>query len=149
MPDLKLPNLNNVIIAGRLTRDPEPREIVSGGLRHNTCTFGLAAGKKYKTKSGEDREDRLFLDVQAWGKTAEYLTANVHKGRPALVEGALRMDEWEDKATGQKRSKIYVVADNVQTLDWPADGAQRPAQQAPRGAEPPADYPGGQDDIQF
>ena len=150
MPDLRIPNLNTIFIAGRLTRDPESKQAAG----YTIATFGLAVSRKYRTKAGEDKEERLFIDVQAWGKTAEYLLDKVSKGRPVLVEGGLRMDEWEDKNTGQKRNKIYLVADNVQLLDWPADGQQRAtptqAPAPPRDAHDlPPDYSSGQDDIPF
>ena len=115
MSDLRMPDLNKVYLAGRLTRDPELRYTPSGLA---LCTMGLAVSRRYKTKDGEQREDTLYINLTVWDKFAEYCGANYKKGRPILVEGQLRMDSWEDKQTGQKRTSIEVQADRIQALDW-------------------------------
>jgi len=141
MADLRMPDLNKVYLAGRLTRDPELRYISSGTA---LCKIGLAVSRKYRSKDGESREETLFIDVTCWDKTAEFIGEKVKKGRPILVEGRLKTDSWEDKTTGQKRSKIEVTAERIQTLEWEdRDGA--PSRPAPR----PIEEPVPEDDIPF
>ncbi len=142
MSDLRMPDLNKVSLAGRLTRDPELRYIPSGTA---VCELGLAVSRKYRTKEGEQREETLFINVTCWGKTAEYVGENYRKGRPLLIEGKLKSDEWEDKNTGQKRTKILVTADRVQALDWEDRGDSRPSKPEPRAIEEPVP----EDDIPF
>lgn len=115
MADLRLPDLNKVIVAGRLTRDPDLKYISSGKA---VCRMGLAISRQFKTRDGERREDTTFVDVTVWDRQAEFCGENLKKGRPILVEGSLKSDSWEDKQTGQKRSKIEINAQRVQTLDW-------------------------------
>lgn len=116
MSDLRMPDINKLMIAGRLTRNPELRYIPSGTA---LCKLSVAHSKKFKTKSGEEREDKVFLNVTVWGKTAEWVADKLRKGDPVLVEGRLTMNEWEDKNTGQKRSSIEVNAERVQQMAWP------------------------------
>lgn len=139
MPDLRMPELNKVIIAGNLTRDPELQYLQSGtGL----YKFGIAVNRRYKTKEGEQREDTFFINVTVWGKSAEYCGENLKKGKPVLIEGRLQGNEWEDKTTGQKRSAIEIVADRVSQLSWD-DAPSRP-----RNARP-VEEPAGEDGIPF
>ena len=142
MADLKMPDLNKVFLAGRLTRDPELRYIPSGTA---VCELGLAVSRKYRTKDGEQREETLFINVTCWDKTAEFVGENFHKGRPIIVEGRLKSDEWEDKNTGQKRTKIEITADRVQSLDWEDRGTAQASKPAPRAIEEPVP----EDDIPF
>ena len=121
MADLRMPDINRVTIAGRLTRDPELRYIPSGMA---VCKLGLASSRKYKTKAGEQREDTVFINVTVWGQSAEYSGEHLKKGAPVMVEGSLRMNEWEDKTTGQKRSAIDINADRVHHLAWEDRGGQ-------------------------
>lgn len=120
MSDLRLPDLNKVIIAGRLTRDPELRYTANNQA---ICRFGLANSRYFKKKDGSRGEDTVFVDVSVWDKQAEYVGERLKKGRPVLVEGRLRSDQWDDKSTGQKRTKIEVVAIRVVPLDWEDGGA--------------------------
>lgn len=115
MSDLRMPDFNKVTLAGRLTRDPELRYIPSGTA---LCKLGLAVSRKFKTKTGETKEDTVFINITAWGATAEFCNEYMKKGAPILVEGRLTMNEWEDKNTGQKRSTIEVSADRVQNMAW-------------------------------
>jgi single-strand DNA-binding protein len=115
MSDLRMPELNKVILAGRLTRDPEMRHLPSGTA---VCKLGLAASRRFRTRDGENREETLFVNVNCWAKTAELVNDNLQKGRPVIVEGRLDMNEWEDKQSGQKRSTIEITADRVIFLDW-------------------------------
>lgn len=107
-------NLNKVMVAGNLTRDPEIRFLDSGPKKIAVCNFGIAINRKYK-KDDKLCEEVTFLDCEAWGRTAELIGQYCTKGKPVFVEGRLKLDTWEDK-DGAKRSKIKVVADNVQFL---------------------------------
>ena len=97
MSDLRMPDLNKVLLAGRLTRDPELRYT---GANVPFCKMGLAVSRIYRTKDGERREETVFVDVTAWRGTAEYCGERLRKGNPVLVEGRLRSSEWEDKENG-------------------------------------------------
>ncbi|MDZ4859880.1 MAG: single-stranded DNA-binding protein [Candidatus Hydrogenedentes bacterium] len=114
MSDFRMPDVNKVFLAGRLTRDPELRYIPSGMA---VCKLGLAVSRFYKSKDGEKREETMFINVTTWGKTAEFVNEYLRKGRPVMVEGNLRSNDFEDK-TGQKRTVIEVTAERVQQLDW-------------------------------
>lgn len=143
MSDLRMPDLNKVILAGRLTRDPELRYLPSGTAM---CKMGIACTRTYKAQDGERREETLFMDVTAWKGTAEFCGENLRKGRPILVEGRLKMDSWEDKASGQKRSKIDIQAERVHFLDWEdRNGQSRPPSPSPR----PIEEPIPEDDVPF
>lgn len=119
MADLRVPEINNVQLAGRLTRDPDLKHTPSGLA---ICEIGLAVTRFYKSKDGERKEDTLFINITAFDKQAEFLGDKLRKGRPIYVEGRLVFDQWEDKSTGQKRSKIEVRANRVQILDWDDQG---------------------------
>lgn len=115
MSDLRVPDLNNVVIAGRLTRDPELKYISSGRA---VCKVTIANSRFYKDKNGERKEDTSFVDATVWDKMAEFVGERLKKGRPVIVEGRLKSDSWEDKATGQKRSKLEISAMRITPLDW-------------------------------
>lgn len=106
-------NLNKVFLIGNLTRDPELRVTPRGTP---ICQFGLAISRQFKDESGQTREEATFVDVEAWGKQGETISKYVTKGRPLFVEGRLRFDQWEDKTSGQKRSRLKVVLENFQFL---------------------------------
>ena len=145
MSDLRLPDLNKVFLVGRLTRDPELKYLTSGTA---LCKMGLAVSRNYKSKDGERREDTVFVDVTVWERTAEFCGENLKKGRPILVEGRLKSDQWEDKQTGQKRTKIEVHGERIQTLDWEDRGGGP----APRRESAPSareEEPVAEDDIPF
>ena len=112
-------DVNRVILAGRLTRDPE--------LRHtpnNTpvCDMGLAITERFKAADGEWQERPVFVDITVWGRSAENCDKYLNKGRSVLVEGRLRYDSWEKE--GQKRSRLSVTADRVHFLDWGDKGSE-------------------------
>ena len=107
-------SVNKVFLIGNLTRDPELRYTPSGAP---VVDLGLAVNRVYNTKDGERREETLFVDVTVWNRQAENCCQYLKKGRPVHVEGFLKMDSWDDKTTGEKRSKIKVEADRVQFLD--------------------------------
>ncbi len=115
-----MPNLNKVMLMGNLTRDPEIKYTPKGTA---IAEFGLAVNRNYTTESGEKREEVTFLDIEAFGRVAEIIGEYCKKGRPLFVEGRLKLDQWDDKQTGQKRSKIRIVADNIQLLGSREGGA--------------------------
>ncbi|MFA4944233.1 MAG: single-stranded DNA-binding protein [Lentisphaeria bacterium] len=134
-------SFNKVILMGNLTRDPDVRS-TPGGM--TVCTLGLAINRRYTTASGQDREEVCFVDIDVFGKQAESCRNYLRKGAPALVEGSLHMDQWEDKATGKKRSRLLVRADRVQFLSSPGRDTRSysdeevPAEPTPRNPAPPA-----------
>jgi single-strand DNA-binding protein len=108
-----MPNLNKVMLMGNLTRDIELRHTAS---QMAIAKFGLAINRKYKTASGEQKEEVTFVDCDAFGRTAEVMHQYLKKGRPVFVEGSLRLDQWEGK-DGSKQSKLKVVVDSFQFID--------------------------------
>ena len=112
--------LNKVFLIGNLTRDPELRVTPKGTA---ICQFGLAVNRQFKDESGQMRDETTFVDIEAWGKQGELVSKYLTKGSPAMVEGRLKLDQWEDKTSGQKRSKLKIVLDNVQFLGRPGGGA--------------------------
>ena len=112
-------NYNRVILLGNLTRDPQLRYLPS---QTPVVDFGIAVNERYKTSSGEQREEVMFIDCTAFGKPAEIINQYCQKGRPLLIEGRLKLDTWDDKQTGQKRSKHKVTIENFQLLGG-RDGA--------------------------
>ncbi len=106
-------NLNSVVLIGNLVRDPELRYTPSGSA---VSEFPIALNRRFKTKSGEKKEEVTFIDVVSWNRQAELCAQYLKKGRSVCVSGHLTQDRWEDKKTGQKRSTIYVTAENVQFL---------------------------------
>ncbi len=117
-------NFNKVILAGNLTRDPQLSYLPSGTP---VCEFGLAINRKWKGQDGQMKEEVCFVDCRCFARGAETINQYMTKGRPLLVEGHLRLDQWESKE-GQKRSKLYVVIDNFQFLGGPrGEGGEAPA----------------------
>lgn len=105
---------NRVVLAGNLTRDPELRYTPSGTA---ICKFGLAINRTWKDQSGEKKEECTFVDVDAFGKQADAIGQYLKKGRPILLEGRLKLDQWDDKQSGQKRSRLGVVLESFTFLD--------------------------------
>jgi single-strand DNA-binding protein len=153
-------DINMVVLVGRLTRDPEMR-YTSTGLA--LCRFSLAVNRK--KRSGDNWVDEVsFVDISIWGRQAEALNNYLNKGKQVAVQGELRQSRWEQD--GQKRSRIEVVANNVQLLGDPSSqsGGARPAQPSSKPAynrqpaansyaqKPQNDYAGPEgfdDDIPF
>jgi len=142
-------NLNKVMLIGRLTREPEVRMFSSGG---KVASFGFAVNNRKKNQqTGQWEDEPCFLDCEAFnrgetGKTADLIEQYLHKGHQAYIEGHLKLDQWNDKTTGDKRQKIKIVVDNVQFLEPRRDGQGGP--QAPRRQDGPApsnDYDPGPD----
>ncbi|MDR3633905.1 MAG: single-stranded DNA-binding protein [Isosphaeraceae bacterium] len=107
-------SLNRVFLIGNLTRDPELRYTPGGSA---VTDLPLAINRNFTTKDGERREEVTYIDVTVWERQAENCCQYLKKGRPVHVEGSLRMESWEDKTTGEKRSKLKVLAERVQFLD--------------------------------
>jgi len=108
-------HLNKVFLMGRLTRDPEVRYTPSGMA---IAKLGLAVNRTWRSQeSREKNEETTFIDVDAFGKQAETLGQYLKKGRPLYVEGRLKLDSWEDKQSGQKRSKLGVILESFQFID--------------------------------
>jgi single-strand DNA-binding protein len=104
-------NYNKVILLGNLTRDIEMRYTPSNLA---IAKMGLAVNRRFRTQDGENREETTFVDCEAFGRQAEVMNQYLSKGRPVLIEGRLRLDQWEDKQSGQNRSKLLVVVENFQ-----------------------------------
>lgn len=111
-------SFNKVILIGNLTRDPELRYTPKGTA---IARLGLAVNRSWRTETGEQREEVSFLDIDAFGKQAEIIGEYLRKGSPLMVEGRLKMDSWDDKTTGQKRSRLLVVLESFQFLDSKSD----------------------------
>ncbi len=111
-------SFNKVILMGNLTRDPEIR-VTSSGM--SIAKLGLAVNRRYSTKDGEQREEVTFVDIDAFGRQAEVLGKYAQKGRALLVEGRLKLDQWETQQ-GEKRSKLNVVLENFQFGDSRSGG---------------------------
>ena len=132
-------SFNKVILMGNLTRDPELRYTPKGTA---IAKFGLAVNRKWKSETGELKDEVTFVDIDAFSKTAELVGQYLRKGSAVLVEGRLRLDQWDDKTTGQKRSKLGVVAEDVRFVgggnreEGAGGGAPRPA--ASKASAPPA-----------
>lgn len=154
-------SLNKVFLIGNITRDPEIKYTPKGTA---IADVGLAVNRNYTTESGEKREEVTFIDVTLWGRAAEIVGEYCKKGNPLMVEGRLQLDQWDDKQTGQKRSKLKVVGDNIQLLggrpsgglaESPDDDAARRERQKssppPPVKKPPADpdLDAAEDDIPF
>lgn len=112
-------SFNKVMLIGNLTRDPEVRYTPKGSA---VCDIGLAVNRVYSSESGEKVEEVTFVDVVLWSKLAELAGKYLHKGRPVFIEGRLQMDSWEDKQTGQKRTRLRVVGEQMQFLGSPQGG---------------------------
>jgi single-strand DNA-binding protein len=136
-------NFNKVILIGNLTRDPELRYTPKGTA---IAKIGLAINRTWKTETGETKEEVTFVDIDAFGRQAETLGQYMKKGRPIMIEGRLKLDTWDDKQTNQKRSRLGVVMETFQFLDFnksaegtgaPLPPKSRQPQSAGSEAEPP------------
>jgi single-strand DNA-binding protein len=134
-------NLNRVLLIGNLTRDPEVRYTPKGTA---VTDISIAINRVIGGEEGERREEVTYVDVTLWGRQAEVAQQYLTKGRGVFIEGRLQLDTWDDKQTGQKRSKLKVVGENMQMLSGrganaPAEGehAEQPAAGGAAGANPP------------
>lgn len=127
-------DLNRVILAGRLTRDPDVRFTPSGTA---VADLGVAISERFKTRSGEWEERAVFVDVVVWGRQAETSGEYLSKGSPVLIEGRLQLDQWETQQ-GDKRSRLRVRADRVQFLGQRSGGGRGEMADAPQDMMPKA-----------
>lgn len=109
---------SKAIITGNLTRDPELRTTTNGS---SVCSFSVAVNRTYRDSSGEQKEDVSFIDCSAWGKLGEVINQYARRGTGVLVSGRLDQRSWEDKNTGQKRSRVEIVAEDVNFLSGSGD----------------------------
>jgi single-strand DNA-binding protein len=142
-------NLNKVMLIGRLTRDPEARSFANGG---KVTSFGFAVNNRRKNaQTGQWEDEPVFLDCDAFnrgdkGTLADRIEQYLRKGNQVYLEGHLKLDQWDDKQTGQKRSKIKIVIDNFEFLERREEGSgsgQRPAAVPRRTAESSDEYDPG------
>ena len=151
-------NLNRVLLIGNLTRDPDLRYTPKGTA---VTEIAVAINRIYSGDDGERKEETTFVDITLWARLAEIAGQYLKKGRNVFIEGRLQLDTWDDKQTGQKRSRLRVVAENMQLLGNRQEGDPPPsAPAAPRRtsatAAPPArseprdpDLDAEPDDIPF
>lgn len=137
-----MPSFNKVILAGNLTRDPELRYTPKGMA---IAKLGIAVNRTWRSETGEQKEEVTFIDVDAFGKQAETIGQYLKKGRPILIEGRLRLDQWEDKQTQQKRSRLGVVMESFQFLDSGTRGDNAPVAPAARPTAAPKAAPASDD----
>src|SRR5262245_7242406 len=131
-------SFNKVILLGNLTRDPEVRYTPKGSA---VCDLGIAVNRVYTTEGGERREEVTFVDVVLWARLAEIAGEYLRKGRPIFIEGRLQMDSWDDKQTGQKRTKLRIVAKSMRWLGGGAGGGASESGEEDRSAGNKASAP--------
>lgn len=112
-------NLNKVMLIGNLTRDPEIKYTPKGSA---IAELGLAINRYWTTESGEKKEETTFVNVTLWGRQAEIAKEYLTKGKPVYIEGRLQLDTWDDKTTGEKKSKLKVTGDQMQLLGSRGEG---------------------------
>ena len=155
-------NLNKVMLIGNLTRDPEIKYTPKGMA---IAQLGLAINRNWTNDGGEKQEETTFVDVDLFGRLAEIAGEYLKKGRPVYIEGRLRLESWDDKQSGQKRTKMKVVGEQMQLLGSrdgggsnegdggsPERSASRPAPAGrPAASRPPVvpDLDAADDDIPF
>jgi single-strand DNA-binding protein len=132
-------SLNKVMLIGNLTRDPDVRYTPKGSA---VADLGIAVNRTYMTESNERMQETTYIDVVVWSHLAELAGKYLHKGRAVFIEGRLQMDTWVDKATDQKRTKLRVVADNLQFLDSKREGGQGGEEGGHSEGAPPRSYGG-------
>ena len=121
--------LNKVFLMGNLTRDPELRYTPGGAA---VCEFGIAINRSFSSNN-QTREEVCFVDIVVWGKTGELCQRYLNKGSQALIEGRLQYDQWEDKTTGKRSSRLRVIAENVQFVGAKREGSEGGSSNAPQG----------------
>ena len=145
-------SFNKVILLGNLTRDPEVRYTPKGSA---VCDLGIAVNRSYTLDSGEKREEVTFVDVVLWSRLAEIAGEYLKKGRPVFIEGRLQLDTWDDKQSGQKRSKLRVIGETMQLLGRPpgagggGEGGEREARPSKPAAPPKVAEKGEPDDDEI
>jgi single-strand DNA-binding protein len=142
-------SFNKVILLGNLTRDPEVRYTPKGSA---VCDLGIAVNRQYTLDSGEKREEVTFVDVVLWSRLAEIAGEYLKKGRPIFIEGRLQLDTWDDKQSGQKRSKLRVIGETMQLLGRPpgtggaSEGGEEGRASRGKTTPPPKPSVGGEPD---
>jgi single-strand DNA-binding protein len=135
-------SFNKVILLGNLTRDPEVRYTPKGSA---VCDLGLAVNRVYTLDNGEKREEVTYVDITLWSRLAEIAGEYLKKGRPVFIEGRLQLDTWDDKQSGQKRSKLRVIGESMQLLGSRPSGGGAPdvegGDRQSRGGKPSAPPP--------
>lgn len=121
--------MNKLILLGNLTRDVQTKNLPSGST---VSEFGVACNRRYRTAAGEQKEETVFLDCQAFGKTGDVIAEHFHKGKQILLDGRLCQDFWEDRQTGAKRSKHFLKVDSFSFV-----GSKREGDDADPLADPP------------
>ncbi|MDR2512586.1 MAG: single-stranded DNA-binding protein [Puniceicoccales bacterium] len=153
---------NKVILAGNLTRDPDLRMLPSGMA---VAKFAIAVNRRYTTKEGDQRDEVTYIEIDSFGKQAETIAKYCTKGSGILVEGRLKLDQWDDKTSGEKRSRLGVVLEGFTFLGGRPGGAssegsnqgyeenspprRSAAPAAPRSQPPPQSAPSIDDDVPF
>lgn len=132
---------NRVTLIGNLTRNLELRKTKSG---NSVTEMGIALNRVWQNESGQKQEEVTFVDVTLWGRNAENAVQYLQKGRSVLVEGRLQLESWQDKESGQDRSKLKVVADHIQFLGGAHDHAAASGEEAPAIPSPPSGTGEGQ-----
>lgn len=128
-------NLNICHIAGTLTRDPETQKTAKGT---SFSKFGIAINRTWKDENGNKKEEATFIDVEAWGKTAEFIADYFKKGSNIFIEGRLKLDTWEDRQSGQKRSKLGVVVEKAHFAGGKPSGQRDDRQERPAAKRQPS-----------
>ncbi|PWM29288.1 MAG: single-stranded DNA-binding protein [Verrucomicrobia bacterium] len=150
-----MPSYNKVILMGNLSRDPELMQTKNGT---SICRFSIALNRSFNAQDGSSRDETCFVEMDSFGRTAENINRFFSKGKPILVEGRLRQDSWEDKQTGQKRSKLLVVVERFEFVGGRSDNAlsgadyDRSAPASRGGSQvppPPARDDAEDDDVPF
>lgn len=146
-------SFNKVVLMGNLTRDPQVKQIASGSV----AEIGLAVNRTWFDKATNQRKEEVtFVDVTLWGRDAEVAGEYLTKGRSVLIEGRLSLDQWDDKATGQKRSKLKVTGERLvlcggrgEATGAPQAEADLASASAAFGGTPVAGQGGGDEDVPF
>lgn len=126
--------LNRVALAGNLTRDPMVRFLANEQAVSN---FGIAINRRFKGSDGQMKDDVTFVDIECWGRTAEFTGQFLTKGTPVYLEGRLKLDTWDDK-DGKKQQKLKVVADDIKFVESKGDGQRAPGNGTPAAQRPSA-----------
>lgn len=127
-------NLNKVMLIGNLTRDPELRYTPKGTA---VAEFGLAINRVWYNEQNQKQEETTFVDITLWARQAEVAQQYLTKGSPVYIEGRLNLDTWDDKATGQKRSKLKVIGEALQLLGSRSGNSGGEHQERPQQSRAP------------
>ena len=135
----KAVNYNKCILGGAITRDPEIRYSTKGSA---VCGFGIAMNREWKSEAGEKKKEVTFVDVTVFGRQAEVVAQYFKKGSPILLEGRLKLEQWEDKQTHQKRSALKVILESFSFVNTKSDPQES-------SESPQPDPVGDTDDVPF